>query len=280
MKISLVTISYNQAEFLEEAILSVLNQDHPDIEYIVVDPGSTDGSREIVEKYRDRIDHIIFEPDDGPTDGLNKGFAVATGDIFGYLNSDDAFLDGAFKKVASAFQRNADADVVYGHGYIVDSNRYILRRFYSDRFSAWRYVHGGSVVMQQSTFFKNEAFKKVGGFNQDNPIWWDGELFLDFALAGFKLCLINEFLSIFRMHEESISSQKGMESERALKLDKDRQQVWARLYEKVMGHAFNKWTKPLIVLARLQKWILQPVGTIWRVIEKSGIRLGKNRIKL
>ena len=84
MKFSIVTISYNQAQFLEQAIRSVIEQDYPDVEYIVVDPGSTDGSREIIERYRDRIDRIIFEPDKGPADGLNKGFAQATGDVFGF----------------------------------------------------------------------------------------------------------------------------------------------------------------------------------------------------
>ena len=89
MKISVVTISYNQACYLEQTIISVLNQDYENVEYIVVDPGSTDGSRDIIEKYRNRIQHIIYERDVGPADGLNKGFAVATGDVFYFINSDD-----------------------------------------------------------------------------------------------------------------------------------------------------------------------------------------------
>ena len=95
MRVSIVTISFNQAEFLERAIRSVIEQDYPDVEYIVVDPGSTDGSREIIEKYRSRISKVILEPDTGPANGLNKGFAAATGEIFGYINADDAFLPKA-----------------------------------------------------------------------------------------------------------------------------------------------------------------------------------------
>jgi len=94
MKFSIVTISYNQAQFLEKAILSVLNQEGVGLEYIVVDPGSTDGSREIIERYRDRFGHVVFEKDHGPADGLNKGFQYATGDVYGYLNSDDVLLPG------------------------------------------------------------------------------------------------------------------------------------------------------------------------------------------
>ena len=92
MRISIVTISFNQVEYLEETILSVLNQSHSDFEYIVVDPGSIDGSREIIERYRDKISKIIFERDIGAADGLNNGFKYATGDILCYLNSDDTFL--------------------------------------------------------------------------------------------------------------------------------------------------------------------------------------------
>ena len=94
-RVSIVTISYNQAQFLERTILSVLDQDYPEIEYIVVDPGSTDGSREIIERYGSRISKVILRPDRGAADGLNSGFAEASGQILGFLNSDDTLLPGA-----------------------------------------------------------------------------------------------------------------------------------------------------------------------------------------
>ena len=161
MKVSIVTISLNQAPFLERAILSVVEQDHDDIEYIVVDPGSTDGSRDIIERYRDRISVAVLKPDAGPADGLNMGFARATGDIFGYINADDAYLPGAIGKAVDAFRASPAADVVCGHGFIVNANGAVRRRFYSDQFSAWRYVHGGVTVMQQSTFFAATHFKPL-----------------------------------------------------------------------------------------------------------------------
>lgn len=280
MKISIVTISYNQAQFLERCILSVIEQDYENIEYIVVDPGSTDGSRDIIEKYRDRISIIIFEPDNGPVDGLNKGFSVATGNIFGYINSDDAYLPRALGKVAESFQYYSDAKVIYGHGYIVDPEGYIKRRFYSDRFTPWRFVHGGAVVMQQSTFFRKEAFLMTGGFNQQNPIWWDGELLLDFAMLGMKMRVINDFWSVFTIHDQSISGQKWIQSNRSRKIDADRMKTHQRLYRKVIGHPPNRWTSILILLARVQKWLMQPEGTIWRVIEKLGLRIGKGALNL
>ena len=103
MKVSIVTISFNQAKYLERAIISVVEQNYSNIEYIVVDPGSTDGSREIIEKYRSKITIVILDPDKGPTDGLNKGFAAATGDIYAYINADDALLPGAVKSVVDFF---------------------------------------------------------------------------------------------------------------------------------------------------------------------------------
>src|ERR1700761_7428026 len=113
MKVSIVTISFNQGAFLESAIRSVLEQDYGDIEYIVVDPGSTDGSREILERYRDRITKLILDPDDGPADGLNHGLAAATGEIFAYINADDMLLPGAVREAIGAFAKYPGADVIY-----------------------------------------------------------------------------------------------------------------------------------------------------------------------
>lgn len=209
MKFSIVTISYNQARFLEQAIRSVIEQDYPDVEYIVVDPGSTDGSREIIERYRDRIDKIIFEPDSGPADGLNKGFAQATGDVYGFLNSDDYLLPGALTTAASAFATAPDKDVLSGHSIIVDGDGREMNRFYSRRFSTTRYVYGAATLAQQSTFFKAAAFRKAGGFNPDNRLTWDGELWVDLAMSGSEFGRISDFLSAFRIYEGTITGGGG-----------------------------------------------------------------------
>jgi glycosyltransferase involved in cell wall biosynthesis len=100
MRISIVTLSYNQRAFLQDAIDSILQQGYPDLEFIVVDPGSTDGSRELFRSYGEQISHVIFEPDRGAADGLNKGFGLASGEVFGFLNADDFLLPGALHRVA------------------------------------------------------------------------------------------------------------------------------------------------------------------------------------
>lgn len=205
MKVSIVTLSFNQAAFLERAIRSVLDQDWPDIEFIVVDPGSTDGSRDIIARYADRIAHTILEPDRGPADGLNKGFAAATGEMLGYLNADDTLLPGALRAAAEELMRHPEVDVVVGHGYIVDAAGRTLRRFRSAPFALWRFAFGASVVMQQSTFFRRRAFVAAGGFNTANRTSWDAELMLRMGLAGCRFRLVDGWWSTFTIHDDSIS---------------------------------------------------------------------------
>ena len=140
-KVSIVTISFNQAAFLERTIRSVLEQNYSDIEYIVVDPGSSDGSRDIIECYRSRISRVIYEPDRGAADGLNKGFAEATGNIFAYLNSDDVLLPGAVAS-AEAFLGSHELDVVSAHAKVIDAKDQHLRMAYSDPFSLEMLAYG------------------------------------------------------------------------------------------------------------------------------------------
>jgi glycosyltransferase involved in cell wall biosynthesis len=205
MKISIVTISFNQAEFLERTIKSVLDQDYADLEYIVVDPGSTDGSRDIIEKYRDKITHIVYEQDQGPADGLNKGFSLASGDIYAFLNSDDTLLPGTLKYFAAEFDKNPGIDVISGHAFVIDKDDKVLQKVFSHPFSLASYAAGCCILIQPSTFFKPAFFKSIGGFNKDNKICWDGELMVDYALKGAKFKLVRKYLSCFRIYEGSIT---------------------------------------------------------------------------
>ena len=211
MRISVVTISCNQACFLRECIDSVLGQDHEDVEYIVVDPGSTDGSREIIEAYGSSITRV-FEPDCGPADGLNKGFAVATGDVFGFVNSDDKLLPGALTRVARSFASRPDVDVITGCGYFIDAEGRGQRRIVPSKITPWLLAHGVVTVFQQGTFFRRSSFEQVKGFNSENTIAWDGELFLDMALSGARFARISHDLALFRVHGSSITGSGGHSS--------------------------------------------------------------------
>ena len=256
MKISIVTISYNQKEFLRQCMDSVLNQDYSNIEYIVVDPGSTDGSREIIDSFGDRIIKV-YEKDNGPADGLNKGFEHATGDIFCYLNSDDVFLSNAFSRICEYFEVHAEVDVVCGHAQIIDADSVVKRSVYSDPFSLSAAAYGAAISIQPSTFFRPEIFKKAGGFNVNNRSNWDGELIIDMALAGAKIKVIDEVLSCYRVHGDSITG-----TGRLAEMHEDYGQ---RMFEKIMGRSFQRsddWVKNLY---RLRKHLLSPRGTLERI---------------
>jgi FkbM family methyltransferase len=257
VKISLVTISFNQARFLEQTILSVLNQDYTDLEYIIVDPGSTDGSREIIERYRDRIACVVFERDEGPADGLNRGFARATGDICGYLNSDDLLLPGTIARVAEAFRAHPETDVVYGHGYFIDSAGKVLRRLRSDRFSLRRSAYGNAIIMQQAAFWRRDVFAQAGGFNIANRLSWDGEFWIDLALAKRKFRRVDEYWACFRTHTESISHNfhQGAHTQR---YEREKR----RLLEKAMGRSRNPWDAVVTVFTRAEKWLIDPIN-LW-----------------
>jgi glycosyltransferase involved in cell wall biosynthesis len=257
MKFSIVTISCNQVRYLERAILSVISQEGVEVEYIVVDPGSTDGSRELIGQYRDRIAVAILERDTGPSDGLNRGFSVATGDVFGFLNSDDELLPGALARIAEAFELNPRADVVSGCGYFVDGDDHRLRAIVPSMLTPWLYGHGGVSVFQQGTFFKAEWFRRVGGFRMDNRTCWDGELFLDMALAGARFVTIGSDVANFRIHEGSITGSGRLNEKYRIDCE--------RLFEKTFGRKRGTRDALTGVLARLAKWLVDPTYLVRRL---------------
>jgi glycosyltransferase involved in cell wall biosynthesis len=269
MKVSIVTISFNQVRFLERALRSVLDQDYPDIEYIVVDPGSTDGSLDLIARYRDRLALYIDSPDRGPADGLNKGFAHATGDVFGYVNADDALLPGAIREAAAEFRVRPDVDVVSGHGYVVDGAGRCLHRIRSGRYHPWLYAYGGVMIIQPSTFFRAEAFRRAGGFNPLNRTSWDGELMVDLARTGARFAVVNRYWSLFTVHDQSISGTGRL---RAQYLADAR-----RLSEKALGRALDPFEGGKRALARLCKWARDPVAPAQRILD---LTLGCPQVEL
>lgn len=268
-KFSVVTLSFNQAEFLETAIRSVLEQDYAALQYIVVDPGSSDGSRDIIARYRDRIDTVVLEPDDGPADGLNRALSHATGELFAYINSDDAFLPHAFSQAALAFGKRPDADVIYGNGYFINAEGRLRRRFISDRYEIGQSVLGSAVVMQQASFFRLDAVRRVGGFVTENTTCWDGELLLDIALSGGKLVRAWRDWGLFRIHGGSISGQQV--NHEAYRLDR------ARQFQKARGRAPEQRDGPARAMARAQKVLCDPRRTAALLVDRIGIKSGRVR---
>jgi len=202
-RVSIVTPSYNQGRFLEETILSVLNQDYPNLEYIVMDGGSTDNSVEIIKKYEDRLAYWVSEPDKGQSDAINKGFSVATGEIFAWLNSDDMYLPAAIPSVVSFFQAHPGIGCVIGDMAIIgpDSECLFVRK--SIPFKLRRTLYAGWIVPQPATFFTRGAFERTGKLDTELQYQMDYEFFLRMALTGVRFGNIRRPLAAFRLHKSS-----------------------------------------------------------------------------
>ena len=201
-KISIVTPSYNQAEFLERTILSVLNQNYPNLEYIIIDGGSTDGSVEIIKKYEKYLSYWVSEKDRGQSHALNKGFYKTSGDIYGWLNADDLFLPDAFIKVISEFKLFPNKKIVFGDYLNIDKNDNILELNYAFNFNLNHFIFEGFHNNAQATFWKSEVHQRFGLFDELLYSTMDYDMLLRFGLnegqTAFKR--ISEVLACFRRH--------------------------------------------------------------------------------
>jgi len=175
--VSIITPSYNQANFLEETIRSVLDQGYPNLEYIIVDGGSTDGSLEIIQKYADRLAWWVSEPDQGQTDAINKGFSQAKGEILAWLNSDDTYLPAAVAEAVGYLQAHPEIGTVYGDANLIDDEGNVIGKFPAKQTDHRRLMRGYVHVPQQATFFRAELWRKVGPldptffFAMDYDLW-------------------------------------------------------------------------------------------------------------
>lgn len=203
-KISIVMPSYNQAKYLERTILSVLNQNYPNFEFIIIDGGSTDGSVEIIRKYEGHLAYWHSGPDSGQSNALNHGFSKATGDIVGWMNSDDLYLPGAFGRVVEAFRVRPEAGVVFGDWWEIDSEDEVTSVNYAFDFSLGHFIHEGFHLNSQAMFWRREAHERFGEFDVKLHRTMDYDLILRLGLvegqdAFFR---IPHSLVCFRRHEE------------------------------------------------------------------------------
>jgi glycosyltransferase involved in cell wall biosynthesis len=200
-RISVVTPSFNQAPFIERTIRSVLDQDYPNFEYFVIDGGSTDGSVDIIRRYADRLTYWVSEKDNGQTHALNKGFRRATGDIVGWLNSDDMYPPGTFRFIAEEFRKDPALDVVYGNKAIVDESDQIVERMCYTKVWYPMVVLLDSVLPQPAAFWKRSLFDKVGYLDEGFRFAMDTEFFCRAARQA-RTRHIHRDICWFRWHRD------------------------------------------------------------------------------
>ena len=171
-RISIVTPSYNQGQFLEATIRSVLLQGYPDLEYIIIDGGSKDGSVDVIRKYEKWLRAWVSEKSDGQADAVRKGFDRATEDIAAYLNSDDMYLPGALRRVAARFGQEPAPDVVYGNLYRIDEFDGVFEEHRQTPFMQWGFLCGGFFLHQPSTFRGKTRLTAWAGSIQTMCLTW------------------------------------------------------------------------------------------------------------
>lgn len=212
MKFSIVTPTYNHKKYIDTTIKSVLeNKKHyPNVEYIVIDGNSKDGTQDVVRSYGSEVDLFISEPDKGQSDAINKGFTHATGDIYAYINSDDYYYPETFKKVAKIFEENPDIDVVYGNCTFVTEDEQFYRYFTEiEPYSEYRLRSCTDFIMQPACFWRKEIYDKCEGFTKDFHFGFDWEMWCRMAKHGAKFHYERELFAVNREFEETKTSTGG-----------------------------------------------------------------------
>ena len=199
--VSIVTPSYNQCQFIEQTINSVLSQNYPNIEYIVIDGGSTDKTVEILRSYGNRI-QWVSEPDQGQTHAINKGMARVSGKIRAYLNSDDVLLPNAVEQIVTYFQQNPDCDMVYGTADYIDKEDRVIGSYNTADFSFDRLLQD-CMVCQPAAFWRQRIVEKIGPFDEKLNYAMDYDYWLRIAKSGGNICFMPQKLACSRLYNET-----------------------------------------------------------------------------
>jgi len=210
-KISIITPSYNQGQFLEDTILSVLNQNYPNLEYIITDGGSTDGSVEIIKKYEKYITYWVSEPDRGQSHALNKGLVKATGDWIGWQNSDDVYLQECFNNFVNIIKKYPQYDVIFGNKVVIHEDSNIntckIQLYFPSDTSI--YVNTGMTMCNQSSFIRRIIFSEYGLLDEQLDFAMDHDFFLRLLVNNVNIFHSPMILGASRYHDGSKSCSEN-----------------------------------------------------------------------
>jgi len=200
-RVSVIIPSYNQADFLEAAIRSVLMQDYPNVECLVLDAGSQDGSQKIIEHYQSNLAYARSEPDNGQSAAVNEGARQATGGIMSFLNSDDMLTPGAITKVVQAFDQHPETMLVHGHRILINAQDEVAGWTSSPPFDADQTLY---TINSETAFWRQPVFEELGGFNESLRFALDLDFFCRIYVRH-PIYLLDEFLGLYRFHPDSKS---------------------------------------------------------------------------
>jgi glycosyltransferase involved in cell wall biosynthesis len=246
-KISVVIPSFNQARFIQDTLLSVINQKYPALELIVIDGGSTDGSVDIIKKYDQYMSYWVSEPDGGQTHGLIKGFKRATGEILCWLNSDDLHTPNTLREVADCFRKHPNVDAIFGDSIWIDECGTPLRVQREIPFNRFIWMYTYNYIPGMSMFWRKQLYQKSGGLNPEYNLAMDADLWIRFADVG-RLKHVRAVWSHMRFYPE----QKN----RRLR-DKSDAEDW-----KIRARYWNGTTPSL---HRLKSCVAQSIRIAWKL---------------
>jgi glycosyltransferase involved in cell wall biosynthesis len=212
--ISIVTPSFNQAKYLPETIESILNQSYPNLEYIIIDGGSTDGSVDIIKRYESHLSYWVSEKDSGQSDAIMKGFDRSTGELFAWVNSDDVLFPGCLHRIASTYIGQGQPDIIHSDVAYLNSEGRIIRFVRIPAQSRFFCSKGVWYAQAPAVFFKSRLFHKVGGLNRHYHLSMDFDIWVRLMNIGTKVVHVPYYLGGFRWHELSKTVQFLDQSEK------------------------------------------------------------------
>jgi glycosyltransferase involved in cell wall biosynthesis len=248
LQISIVTPSFNQVQFVGHTLQSVLDQQYPNLEYIVIDGASNDGSQQVIAQVEEHLTHWISESDKGQTEAINKGFRLTTGEIMGYLNSDDLLLPGALNTVADYFARRPDIDVIYGHRILIDEHGMAIGRWILPPHTSLAYAWA-DFVPQETMFWRRSIWDQAGGYLDESfRFAMDWDLISRFSSIGARFYRLPRYLAAFRVHAKQKTS---------LQMATDGAEESERVIEKMHGRKVGHLERRLRVMPYLLMHMLQ-----------------------
>jgi glycosyltransferase involved in cell wall biosynthesis len=282
-KITIVTPSYKQGHYIEETIRSVLLQDYPNLEYIVIDGGSPDNTVEILSRYASFLTYWVSEPDKGQAHAINKGFSRATGEIMGWLNSDDVLLPGALHHIAQAFLQNPEHGFVTGLRKRINERSEVTDNFIQDRPTNF-YIRHYCCVAQETTYWRRTAWNELGPLNETFQFAMDYEYWLRAVQQGYELKLIPQYLGAYRDYVNNKTNSwlgvyhKDMQrlyhqykmGESEAEIHARLGKTWARRYGFYLAMGKRDWTNsPRLVVLMWYLFeiprVFEAIGVAWRV---------------
>jgi glycosyltransferase involved in cell wall biosynthesis len=231
-KISVITPSFNQGRFIEQTILSVLGQQYPNLEYIIIDGGSTDNTLDVIKKYEQHITYWVSEKDNGQSDAINKGFRRATGELMCWLNSDDYYLPGALLEVNNKLNPQKKA-ILFGNCIHLNEEKNLVTGSYFDPFGRYDIMEG-TFINQPSSFFTRQAFELAGELRTDLHYCFDWEWFARAQQMGVDFIPDAAFLSVYRIHNAQKSDSNNIR--RFLELTAVDRQLNPAKYRQIDGY--------------------------------------------